>query len=95
MAFALEAPEPWASGGWKIKILDREWGEEPHFNFIHKRAMWRFGLRRREFMDRDPDPREVPADLVGFAVGKLPVLVECWDSAHPRNPVGASEANDE
>ena len=95
MAFTLEAPEPWASGGWKIKILDREWGEEPDFNFIQKRLLWRFGLRRQTFMDKDPDPREVPAELVGFALKRLPLLIECWDAAHPRNPVATNEDDDD
>ena len=95
MAFTLDAPEPWASGGWKIKIYDREWGEEPHFNFMRGRWTWRFGLRRLDFMDRAPDPREVPAELVDFAMGNLPLLIQRWDAAHPRNPVATNECDDE
>ncbi|HEX8904480.1 MAG TPA: hypothetical protein VF771_06545 [Longimicrobiaceae bacterium] len=95
MAFTLGAPEPWASGGWKIKILDREWGEEPHFNFMRGRGMWRFGLRRISFMDRAPDPREVPEELVEFAMENLALLIQHWDAAHPRNPVATNGCDDE
>lgn len=95
MAFALGAPEPWASGGWKIKILDREWGEEPHVNFIRGRWLWRFGLRRRAFMDRNPDPREVPAEVVKFAMDNLELLIQQWDAAHPLNPVATDDCDDQ
>lgn len=95
MAFTLQVPEPWASGGWKIKVLNREWGEEPHFNFMRGRWMWRFGLRRLAFMDREPDPRDVPGEVVDHALQNLDLLVRSWDCAHPRNPVAGDAGNDE
>ena len=95
MAFSLGVPEPWASGGWKIKIFDREWGEEPHLNFMHRLSKWRWGLRRRDFMERTPNPREVPTELVEFALRNLPRIIEAWDECHPHNPVTLREPDDE
>jgi hypothetical protein len=92
--FILTVPEPWASGGWKIRILDREWGEEPHFNFFRGARYWRFGMRRRAFMDPNPDPREVPREVVAFALQNLWLLACEWDAAHPRNPVAVIEPID-
>jgi hypothetical protein len=92
--FTLMVPEPWASGGWKIRILSREWGEEPHFNFFRGIACWRFGLRSKAFMDARPDPREVPRDLVKFAMQNLWLLAAEWDVLHPHNPVAVIEPVD-
>ncbi|HZK81400.1 MAG TPA: hypothetical protein VFC46_10045 [Humisphaera sp.] len=36
---------------WKIKIWDNEILEEPHVTVLRKDTKWRYGLRRRDFMD--------------------------------------------
>jgi hypothetical protein len=92
--FSLIVPEPWASGGWKIRILSDEWREEPHFNFFRGIRCWRFGMRQRSFMDRHPDPREVPRELVKHALQNLWLLAAEWDRLHPHNPVGVIERVD-
>ena len=94
MPFSLIVPEPWASGGCKIRILTDEWREEPHFNFFRGIRCWRFGMRRRTFMDRYPDPREVPRELVKFALQNLWLLAAEWNAMHPHNPVAVIEPID-
>jgi len=49
---------------WKIKIQDKELlYEEPHVTIWRKEIRWRFGLRRRGFLDPQPDPGDVPAAI--------------------------------
>lgn len=52
------------------------------------------GLRTGGFLDAEPDPNEVPADLVDEGKGQLPQLREQWDAMYPKNLVNSTESDD-
>lgn len=89
MPFNLPMPEPWRSRGWKVKIAEKERVEPPHATIIHRSCRWRLGLRDGAFLDEDPDPAEVPRDLVTLVKDELEVLGEAWDEMYPHNPVSS------
>jgi hypothetical protein len=91
MPFALKLPEPWASRGWKAKIRDRERLEPPHVTILHKTSAWRFGLRSEKFLDREPDPRDVPEEVVGAVRSSLALLRQEWDRMFPENRVSSEK----
>jgi len=93
--FALTLPEPWASRGWKAKIRDRERLEPPHVTILHKTRGWRFELRSGTFLDREPDPKDVPEEIVGAVRSKIELLRQEWDRMFPENPVFSTEDDDE
>lgn len=95
MPFNLQLPEPWRSRGWKVKIAERERVEPPHVTFYHRTRRWRLGLRDGEFLDHEPDPAEVPRDLVSLVRKQLPVLCSAWDTMYPHNPVSSNEPDGE
>ena len=95
MPFALTLPEPWASRGWKAKIRDRERLEPPHVTIMLKASAWRFDLRSGKFLDREPDPGNVPAEVVAFVRSNLEVLRQEWDRMFPENPVFSKQHGDE
>ncbi len=66
MAEDLPIPKEFNDQGWKAKVQDKERNEEPHITLIWRKYRWRWGLRRRGFMDRQPDPKDVPAGLVDW-----------------------------
>ena len=59
MAFALKLPRSLVRQ-WQVKIRDRERVEPPHVTIIRKTEAWRLALRTRQFLDREPDPAEIP-----------------------------------
>jgi hypothetical protein len=87
-------PEPWKSRGWRLKIRDRERLESPHVTFIFKARSWRLGLREGVFLDREPDPDEVPVDLVVHVLKDLAPYYAAWDELYPHNPVVRTENDD-
>lgn len=89
MPFNLLLPEPWRSRGWKVKIAEKERVEPPHVTIIHRSCRWRLGLRDGRFHDEDPDPAEVPRDLVTLVKDELGVLRARWDEMYPHNPVSS------
>jgi hypothetical protein len=91
MAFALAVPNEWASQGWKVKIRDDERNEVPHATLLRRRQAWRMNLRTGDFLDSDPDPREVPHDLAEHAWGKRQALRRAWNEMYPENPVFSKE----
>jgi hypothetical protein len=93
--FNLDLPEPWASRGWRVKIRDRERLEPPHVTILQRTRTWRFDLRSEKFLDRDPDPREVPKEVVNEIHSKLRRLRQEWDRMFPGNPVSSEEPDDE
>jgi hypothetical protein len=93
MPINLPLPAPW-NARWKAKIQDRELNEEPHVTIIKGACRWRWGLRSRGFMDREPDPGDVPAGLVDHLRDRMSDLIAAWDQRYPENPVG-SEAQDD
>ena len=50
---------------WRVKIQDREaLYEEPHVTIWRKDQKWRYSLRRRIFLDPQPDPALVPGEIL-------------------------------
>lgn len=72
---------------WKVKIRDVEGPEPPHATVIRGTTYWRWNLRESMFMDRIPDPRDVPDELVEFLMTNHDDLVLRWDAMFPWNPV--------
>ena len=95
MPFTLSLPEPWRSRGWKVKIRDRERLEPPHVTILFKTRAWRFNLRSEMFLDKKPDPKEVPKEVVDAIRASLAVLREAWDRMFPENPISSEEPGDE
>jgi hypothetical protein len=90
MAFELELPALWESRGWKVKIRDRERVEPPHVTIMHKSRWWRYGLRSQQFLDREPDPKDVPDEVSELIRANLPLLRDTWDQMYPENPIASS-----
>jgi hypothetical protein len=93
MAFAFPLPPPWASQ-WKLKIRDRERLEPPHVTLFHRARVWRWDLRSGGFMDVDPPPNDVPAELVELIEQNLTMLRAEWDRMYPHNPVAREGSDD-
>ncbi|HEX6042315.1 hypothetical protein [Longimicrobium sp.] len=91
MAFALALPAEWAGQGWKVKIRDDERNEVPHVTFLRRRQAWRMSLRTGEFLDREPDPSDVPEELAERVWIKRAVLRHNWNLMYPENPVFSRE----
>jgi hypothetical protein len=60
MAFSLKLPKKLARQ-WAVKIRDRERVEPPHVTVLRKTQAWRLDLRTGEYMDKEPDPDDVPS----------------------------------
>ena len=95
MPFNLDLPEPWASRGWRVKIRDRERLEPPHVTILRRTQAWRFDLRSEKFLDKDPDPAEVPKEVVNEIRSNLRRLRQAWDRMFPDNRVSSKEPADE
>jgi hypothetical protein len=95
MAFRLNLPEPWASRGWKVKIRDRERLEPPHVTILQRTRAWRFDLRSEKFLDKKPDPKEVPEEVMDAIRSNLALLRREWDRMFPGNRISSEEADDE
>jgi hypothetical protein len=93
--FTLNLPEPWASRGWKVKIRDRERLEPPHVTILSRTRGWRFDLRSERFLDKEPDPNEVPEEVVGEVRSNLTLLRREWDRMFPENRVFSQDPDDE
>lgn len=91
MAQQFELPHPWPSDGWSLKIRDRERLEPPHVSLMRRTRTWRFALREQAFLDREPDPREVPARLVRHLISNSARYGETWDKLYPENPVNSTD----
>ena len=87
MAETIPLGEPWASRGWRLKIRDREIREPPHATLFGPQGTWRWDLRRQRFMDRAPDPRLVPQELVELLRSSRLLLAGSWNRLYPDNPV--------
>jgi 2'-5' RNA ligase len=91
MAFALALPGRWAHEGWKVKIRDDEPSKQPHVTLLRKRQSWRMSLRTGVFLESDPDPAQVPEELVEYVWGRRQVLRTRWNEMYPENPVFSQE----
>lgn len=98
MPFDLSLPQQFRRARWKVKIREKEIREPPHVTILRGTRAWRINLRTGEFMDAEPDPAEVPEDLVEHVKGAevWKQLCEEWDKKYPQNPVsGAKDTDDE
>jgi hypothetical protein len=60
--------------GWKVKVRDRERVEPPHVSIMHKSNSWRWGLRSEQFLDSEPDPKDVPEELLQTVRSSITLL---------------------
>jgi hypothetical protein len=95
MAYTLPLTAALKKARWKVKIRDKETREPPHVTIIRGTDAWRIDLRTGEFMDDEPDPDEIPEELMEFVLeeGTWQSLCDKWDEIYPDNPV--SEVEDE
>jgi hypothetical protein len=49
----------------------------------------------RTFLDRQPDPKEVPDDVVAEIERTVELLRREWDARYPENPVESKEDTDD
>jgi hypothetical protein len=87
MAYSLPLSRRWTAQRWKAKIRDRERLEPPHVSLIRGTRTWRLGLRSGAFLDMEPDPAEVPPELVDELLAHSTELRAAWDAMYPDNPV--------
>jgi hypothetical protein len=93
MAYTLPLTDALRKARWKVKIRDKETREPPHVTIIRGTDAWRIDLRSGEFMDDEPDPAEVPGDLLDLIEDEATWQQLCdeWDQMYPNNPVVESE----
>ncbi len=94
MVYSLKLP-PQLAKQWAVKIRDRERVEPPHVTILRGRRAWRQDLRTGKFMDEEPDPNEVPEDLLKEVKDNWDVLCTTWDEMYPENRVHSEEDDDE
>lgn len=90
LATSFDLPEPWQKH-WRLKIRDKEAVEPPHVSLLRGPRCWRICLRTGLFLDRRPDPDEVPRRLTKHIRNRLDEFIPVWDAAYPLNPVNAQE----
>src|ERR1700689_4376551 len=71
----------------------RKTREHPHVTILRGTKAWRINLRTGAFMDGDPDPAEVPNQLVELIEQEATWqrLQYEWDRMYPNNPVSGDE----
>jgi hypothetical protein len=83
-----ELPLPNALKQWKVKIFDNELPfEEPHVTIIFKQTRWRWGLRREEFLEDNPNPKLIRAGVLDEVTRNLKLLRKEWNTRFPNNRV--------
>jgi len=89
MAFSLSLTVALAKARWKVKIRDKETREPPHVTIIRGTLAWRLNLRTGDYMDADPDPVDVPDELLDliFEATTWKRICDEWDRMYPDNPV--------
>lgn len=75
------------NSGWKLKIREKETVEPPHVSVIKGLETWRWNLREKKFMDKQPPPRSVPKEIKKFLEENHDQIVSEWDKKYPLNPV--------
>ncbi len=55
---------------------------------------WRLGLRDGKFFDAQPDPADVPTELLELVAAKMIELCARWGELYPSNPVHTAEVDD-
>lgn len=90
MPFRLELSSVASQEGWSVKIQDKERLEPPHATVRRRTMAWRWDLRARCFMDAEPDPGAIPAEVTALLTAEHERLVGAWDRIHPGNPVNGA-----
>jgi hypothetical protein len=90
-------PDAFRTARWKVKIRDKETREPPHVTIIRGADAWRINLRTGEFMDKKPDPSDVPNGIIDFIEEEetWQQLCEEWDGMYPTNPVSSDDEDEE
>ncbi len=93
MPVELPLPTDLKQAKWKVKIQDKERLEPPHVSILRGTDRWRINLRTGEFMDRVPDSKDVPIQIIDLIAedGTWEWLCEQWDAMYSENPVVADE----
>lgn len=91
MVYELPMPKSLKERGWKVKIRNLERTEDPHVTVLWKTTAWRYNIRNPGFTDREPDPRDVPPEVVEQIRVCLDKLRHEWDTKHPENTVQSGE----
>ena len=94
MPYNLPLPAHLRKARWKVKIRERETREPPHVTILRGTDAWRIDLRTGDFMDPNPDPGDVPNDLVAHVKAERNWQRLCreWDQKYPTNPVNENDA---
>jgi hypothetical protein len=87
MTYDLPMPKSSKHLGWKVKIRNLERTEDPHVTIIWKTLSWRYNIRNTGFMDREPNPDQVPKDVVAHIEENVEKLRAEWNKKHPENRV--------
>lgn len=93
MPIELSLPKSLRQARWKVKIREKETREPPHVSILRTTNTWRIDLRTGAFMDREPDPSQVPEELVRLIreESTWKRLCEQWDAKYPDNPISSAE----
>lgn len=78
---------------WKVKIQDKERLEPPHVSILRKMVKWRINLRTGQFLDNEPNPKDVPDELLNIIFEDEYWRDICaeWDAMYPDNPIESEE----
>ena len=90
-------PDALRRARWKVKIRDKETREPPHVTIICGTEAWRIDLRTGKFMDVQPDPSDVPNEIVELITQEATWQRLCneWDGMYPNNPMSGVDENKE
>jgi hypothetical protein len=96
MPYDLPLPKSLKKQRWKVKIWDREIGEDPHVSIVYKTTWWRWAIRDKTFMDASPDPSDIPQEVLDAISENYRQLCLAWNRIHPSDPVEVPpDPNDE
>ena len=95
MPFDLPLPAGLKKARWRVKIREKESREPPHVTVLRGTKAWRINLRTGRFMDRLPNPDELPQDLLDHVTANWELLCDEWDKKYPDNPVQEEQNSSE
>lgn len=89
MPFELSLPPHLKRARWRVKIREKETREPPHVTILRRTQAWRLNLRTGEFMDSEPDPRDVSPEVLDHVTAEhnWRRLCDEWDKKYPNNTV--------
>jgi hypothetical protein len=86
-------PRSMKQARWKVKIQDKERLEPPHVSILRGTDKWRINLRTKQLLDDEPDPKDVPDELLKIIFGDeyWKDIRTKWDAKYPDNPVESDD----